>query len=330
MKYVVYLTMYSGSLLPKFYIGSSNISKVNNGYNGTVKSKRYSKIFNSEQKQNKGLFKTRVLSFHKLRKEALEEELRIQQKHKVVENINYINESYAQINGYFGRNVSGKLNPFFNKLHSSESKQLMRETKLKPIIVDGEETTLSKESAKKFSKTVLSTYVDSDGSETTIAKEINKKRVKTINQKFINEKGEETTIALEMVKKHTKYLKTKIIVEDKETTIGRERGLNLEQFMSKIITDENGNKTTLKAQAQLKGVETRRKNKQRYNIHNIFNDIVIEGVYKVDVINITRALLNTTKENYLGKNPTQLGRLKRFNKLEHHGAYITLYDNKIT
>lgn len=34
-KFVVYLTMYSGNLLPKWYIGSSYEEKVLNGYNGT-------------------------------------------------------------------------------------------------------------------------------------------------------------------------------------------------------------------------------------------------------------------------------------------------------
>jgi len=50
VKYVVYLTHYKGTKLPKWYIGSSNELKVKNGYNGSVKSKKYKKIYLKEQK----------------------------------------------------------------------------------------------------------------------------------------------------------------------------------------------------------------------------------------------------------------------------------------
>jgi dTDP-4-amino-4,6-dideoxygalactose transaminase len=107
--------MYLGTKLPRWYIGSSTEEKVLNGYNGSVCSKRYCEIYIKEQKENKHLFKTRILSKHLTRKEAISEELRLQKMHKVVKNSDYFNESYAQKNGCFSREKFGELNPMFNK-----------------------------------------------------------------------------------------------------------------------------------------------------------------------------------------------------------------------
>ena len=73
-------------------------------------------------KQNRQLFKTRILSYHSTREEALQEELRLQLLHKVKTSEKYFNESYAAPNGYFGRDITGELNPFYGKTHSQESK----------------------------------------------------------------------------------------------------------------------------------------------------------------------------------------------------------------
>jgi len=124
-KYVVYLTQYKGTKLPSWYIGSSYEEKVNKGYNGTVLSKKYKEIYRKEQNENKHLFKTRILSYHKTREEALTEELRLQKLHKVVHSNKYFNESYATINGMFGRDVSGELHPMYGKHHSDKSKLLI-------------------------------------------------------------------------------------------------------------------------------------------------------------------------------------------------------------
>ena len=114
--YVVYLTTYSGDKLPKFYIGSTSAKKVLSGkYFGTVRSKRYGKIFQNELKNNKQLFSIEILSYHKTRKGALLEELRLQKEKNVVISDEYFNEAYACVNGCFGRNVSGKNNPMFNR-----------------------------------------------------------------------------------------------------------------------------------------------------------------------------------------------------------------------
>lgn len=124
IKYCVYLTYYKGNLLPKWYIGSSSDLKIKNGYNGSIKSKKFKDIYKSEQTNNKHLFKTRILSYHCTRKEALVEELRLQQLHKVVKNKLYMNESYATINGFFGRDVKGINHPQYGKPSHNKGKKL--------------------------------------------------------------------------------------------------------------------------------------------------------------------------------------------------------------
>lgn len=123
--FVVYLTMYKGDKLPRWYIGSSSEDKILDGYNGSVQSMKYKEKYCLEQRINKHLFKTRILSFHEDRKEALAEELRVQKLHNVVKNEKYMNMSYATINGFFGMPMKGvnvgEKNGMFGKKKSPES-----------------------------------------------------------------------------------------------------------------------------------------------------------------------------------------------------------------
>lgn len=122
-KFVTYLVKYSGELLPPYYIGSTSEDKVNsNKYFGIPRSKKWKDVFKLELKNNKHLFSIEILSYHDTRISALEEELRIQILNNVVKSSEYFNESLACPNGFFGRNISGELNPFFGKVHSDETK----------------------------------------------------------------------------------------------------------------------------------------------------------------------------------------------------------------
>lgn len=105
--YCTYLTIYTGSKLPRRYIGSSTIERINKGYNGSVLSKAYKKIWSSERKENPHLFKTRILSLFETSKEALEAEKNLQIKYEAVKSPNYINMSLAQPNGFFGMSRKG-------------------------------------------------------------------------------------------------------------------------------------------------------------------------------------------------------------------------------
>lgn len=91
--YCVYLTIYSGKLLPPFYIGYSTVEKVNNGYHGSVLSLKYKQIWKQELKNNPQLFKTIILSTHSLREDAYKKEVKIQTLLNAHKNPMYINQS---------------------------------------------------------------------------------------------------------------------------------------------------------------------------------------------------------------------------------------------
>ena len=93
--YCTYLTIYSGNKLPRFYIGSTSIDKIDRGYHGSVSSKKYKKIWNSELKEHPELFKTQILTTHETREEAFNEEVRYQKEHDVVNSNLYINMAIA-------------------------------------------------------------------------------------------------------------------------------------------------------------------------------------------------------------------------------------------
>lgn len=120
--YCVYLTTYSGNKLPPFYIGSTSLHKISIGYHGSVKSKKYKNIWESELKINPHLFKTTVIKTFDNRQSAISKELFLQKSLSVIKSVMYINESYAQVNGCFGRDVSGSLNPAYQRTYKPTRK----------------------------------------------------------------------------------------------------------------------------------------------------------------------------------------------------------------
>lgn len=118
--FCTYLTIYYGKLLPKRYIGSTSLEKIQKGYHGSVTSEEYKDIWEQELRDNPKLFKTKVLTLHDNREEATQKELEIQKKYDVVLNENYVNKSFAQPNGFFGRDVSGEKNPMYGKSRKGE------------------------------------------------------------------------------------------------------------------------------------------------------------------------------------------------------------------
>lgn len=129
-KYCTYLTIYSGNKLPPFYIGYSTIDKVlNKNYHGTPTSKKYSQIFYQEQKENPHLFKTKLLTIHKTRKEATLRETKFLVQLKVQRNFLYINMSNSTNSRYnkgghkhttiqlekMSKRMTGKNNPMYGK-----------------------------------------------------------------------------------------------------------------------------------------------------------------------------------------------------------------------
>lgn len=126
-KYVVYITHYDGDKMPQNYIGSTNIQRINSGYKGSIRSKKYRQIWNEEFEQNPHLFSIEIISYHDTRPEAFYKELSLQQMFNVVNNPIFVNQSYASVNGYFGLLVTGKDHPSYGKHPTEETRKKMSE-----------------------------------------------------------------------------------------------------------------------------------------------------------------------------------------------------------
>jgi len=129
--YCIYLTTYFGNKLPMFYIGSTSVSKIKNGYRGSVSSKQYKIIWMNELKENPHLFKTKIISYHNDRISATIKENRLHKLLSVVSSSLYINQSNAIPDGIYGRSMNGKNNPMYGKKRkmSEETKKKISETK---------------------------------------------------------------------------------------------------------------------------------------------------------------------------------------------------------
>jgi hypothetical protein len=121
--YCTYLTIYKGDKLPKRYIGSSTVDRVLNGYNGSIKSKKYQEIYKQEQRENKHLFKTRILNIYESHDEAVNAEYLLHCKYDVNKNPNYINMAKATRNGFFGNDIRGKNHPRYGKSLTQEQRE---------------------------------------------------------------------------------------------------------------------------------------------------------------------------------------------------------------
>ena len=75
-QYCVYHTTYSGTLLPQNYIDSTYVDRILiQKYHGSVASKRYKAIWESEIKLHPELFLTAIVSYHDTRPNATYKEL---------------------------------------------------------------------------------------------------------------------------------------------------------------------------------------------------------------------------------------------------------------
>ncbi len=111
--FCTYITLYKGNKLPPFYIGYTTVEKIENGYRGSVQSKKYKDIWKKELKDNPHLFKTKILTMHEDRNDAMTREVSFQEQFQVHKNPMYIN-----------MNIS--CTKFFITHHSEETKQKMR------------------------------------------------------------------------------------------------------------------------------------------------------------------------------------------------------------
>lgn len=105
-EFCTYITTYSGNLLPPFYIGSTSVKRINEGYRGSVTSRKYKSIWKLENLNNPHLFKTRILTYHGNRKQAFIRENQFHWKLKVIKNPLYVNQTVANLR--FGMYQEGK------------------------------------------------------------------------------------------------------------------------------------------------------------------------------------------------------------------------------
>lgn len=138
--FCTYVTVYSGNKLPTYYIGSTQTSKIlNEGYCGSVCSKKYSETFHKEVEYKFDLFDVYILKEYENHKDAIIAERGLQLKFKVIKNPIFINQAVAAPNGFFGMDVKGKLNPCFGKKFSKERKKRHSEQRLSVLQVRGDE-----------------------------------------------------------------------------------------------------------------------------------------------------------------------------------------------
>lgn len=135
-KFCVYLTIYRGNKLPPFYIGSTSVDKINNGYRGSVRSRQYQFIWKEEIKNNSDLFKTVIISLHDTRKEASDKEAKLQSVVNAHLNPLYINKAiwngtnlnYKGLHTIESRAKSSASHT--GKRHSEETKQKIRNSNI--------------------------------------------------------------------------------------------------------------------------------------------------------------------------------------------------------
>lgn len=105
--YCVYITICSNPSLPMFYIGSSNVFKVQSeNYHGSVSSKKYKSIWIEIINSKKDL-STHILSVHETRNEALDAERELQLEYDVARSNIFINRAIVNLNNKWGYSQEG-------------------------------------------------------------------------------------------------------------------------------------------------------------------------------------------------------------------------------
>jgi len=151
--FCTYLTIYNGKFLPKWYIGSTSVEKINKGYRGSIRSKKYKFKWSQELKEHPELFKTVIIKIFETRKEALQSEYEYQVGCDVVKSEDYINQSLAIPNGFFGMKPNKHTEVTKQKMHKPKSKEHAANISIgRKGIVFSEETRKKMSLAKKGMK----------------------------------------------------------------------------------------------------------------------------------------------------------------------------------
>jgi hypothetical protein len=95
-KFCTYLTTYSGSVLPPFYIGYCKTTNFDRGYHGSVSSVEYRDSWKFELKNSPEKFRTFVLELFDTQEKALDAELSVQKTLSVVKNPLFANRTFSK------------------------------------------------------------------------------------------------------------------------------------------------------------------------------------------------------------------------------------------
>ena len=198
-KYCVYLTTYRGNKLPPFYIGYSSVSKVENGYNGSVSSKSFKETWSKERKENRQLFSTRIIQTFETSNEARICEERIQRALNVHRNPLYINMSI----GYSKFNMDVAFEKGIHHFQDSVFQSTVNNNRLKNGTHQFANSNFQKEMSKRAHSNVNHPF---HGGK--LAKELNAKRIADGTHNLIGS-GEHTkkVIAEKVSRSNVKALK---------------------------------------------------------------------------------------------------------------------------
>lgn len=272
--YCTYLTMYTGDKLPKWYIGSSSVKNIEKGYVGSVNSKKYKVIWFSEIKENRNLFRTRILSRYSNRTDALKEELRLHKKHNVHTNNRYVNRALACPNGFFGASMLGADSPSYGKIRDVSSTLKRLRTMNTPNIegITPQQVVAIKVKATLSSQEWKEKYGNSQVTKRKIVGEDGLNYYQKMSKKGL------------AVLSSDEWKNTKGVESIKKQTITRNK------------IEENGK--SFQYNVAQKGSKTKIINSPHYNVYNNYDVMIEQNVSRKFVReNYTDRLRSRTKEN---------------------------------
>jgi len=151
------------------------------------------------------------------------------------------------------------------------------------------------------------------------------KHKNALNKEITLEDGSKSSVALEAGKKVSKKLNKKIILEDGTiTTIALQRALKSEATRDKEIVLEDGTITTRRKQISSKKRENNRKIKDLFKIINGEGNIIKSKQLRSEIKEFSQGLLNTNKDDTLGKTPQVRSRMRNSGLGHLIGSYIEL------
>tara|TARA_R110000868_G_scaffold64543_5_gene193931 strand:- start:9423 stop:10385 length:963 start_codon:yes stop_codon:yes gene_type:complete len=98
MAWCIYLTVYLGSKMPPFYLGSTSVARIKAGYRGSVSSYKWRSIWIDEITNNPSLFKTFIVQYILTKEKKLKYEELWQKAFQVVTDEWFLNQSFANKN----------------------------------------------------------------------------------------------------------------------------------------------------------------------------------------------------------------------------------------